>query len=139
MVKQFSFILVSFFFNFFIPFNFYLCIYAFYLFFLGELDVFSDLEDTYLLAALRTRRFNFKETRLLFTRGAEWLEKNREYFKRVDTEIVRRVIASKAVVFLPYRDARGRPLALAQSGKLHFLFRNELLKTSHDIFSFLEI
>ena len=90
--------------------------------FTGELDVFSEMEDIFFLAFLRRKKFHFKDTCLLMKKSVEFLETNRNYFNRIDTEILNRLIDSNAIGFLPYRDANGRALFLIKVGKYISIF-----------------
>lgn len=80
-----------------------------------ELDVHFEPEEVLLLCFLRSRKFDVKRTCSLMRRGAEFVESYKSLFDRVDSEVVRRTIASKVVGFLPYRDSKGRALLLVRS------------------------
>ncbi|KAG8188118.1 hypothetical protein JTE90_029046 [Oedothorax gibbosus] len=77
---------------------------------------FTDTDD-FLLIFLRSRKFDPKRSSDFFKTGLSYIESYRHLLDRKDPEVIRSIIGSKMVGFMPYRDAKGRAIIYARADK----------------------
>ncbi|GFS34299.1 retinaldehyde-binding protein 1 [Nephila pilipes] len=72
-------------------------------------------EDDLILLFLRSRKFDVKRAFEFMKLGLSYVESYRYMLEREDPAIVRRVIETNMVGFLPYRDAEGRAIIYSRA------------------------